>query len=77
MKSRTKIQMRTHSGLKRLPKTGSKTTITIRDYVEGYAMATYDLISIDLCKFLHFEIFTNRKKVADLVKRSMITQILL
>ncbi|MFS7923505.1 hypothetical protein Hanom_Chr03g00261511 [Helianthus anomalus] len=63
MKDCTKIQVRTHSGLKSLPKTRSKTTVTVRDNVNEYTMTTYDFICVDSSKFLHFEIFTNGKKV--------------
>ncbi|MFS7914350.1 hypothetical protein Hanom_Chr02g00152341 [Helianthus anomalus] len=66
MKGRTEIQMSTHSGLKSLQETRSKSTIAIRNDVERNTMITYDFIGIDASKSFNLEIFTNRNELSGL-----------
>ncbi|KAJ0578603.1 hypothetical protein HanIR_Chr05g0249781 [Helianthus annuus] len=64
MEGSAKVEFSTHSSLKSLPETRGKTSITIRNDVDGNTMTTDYLLHVDLSQFLDFEIFTNREEVS-------------
>ncbi|KAF5794855.1 hypothetical protein HanXRQr2_Chr08g0332891 [Helianthus annuus] len=64
MEGSAKVEFSTHSRLKSLPETRRKTSITIRNDINGRPMTTDDFLHVDLSQFLDFEVFTNGEEVS-------------